>query len=82
MRTVYQQWVEFRDKIMPADAPPVQREEMRRSFYAGYFAALCTCQDIGEDSVSEEQGVETLQAHHDECSLFFKGLIHRAGPQG
>lgn len=38
--TLAQLWDEFVAKVIPADAPEIQRKEMRRAYYAGAHAAL------------------------------------------
>lgn len=35
-----EQWNEFARKVIPKDASPVQRQEMRRAFYAGAQSIL------------------------------------------
>jgi hypothetical protein len=38
--TVARWWREYAEKIIPANAPPVQKQECRRAFYAGAAAFL------------------------------------------
>ena len=38
--TVFAQWQSYANKVVPADAPAIQREECRRAFYAGAAAML------------------------------------------
>ena len=47
----------------------VQHEEMRKAFFAGATSMLRMVQSVGDDSVSEEQGVEQ------ECVQFSKDLL-------
>ena len=35
-----EQWESFNREVIPSDAGPIQREEMRRAFYAGAQAAF------------------------------------------
>ena len=46
-------WNEFSRKVLPADAPVIQRQEMRRAFYAGaggLLKAIEKCLDPGADA--------------------------------
>ncbi len=45
--SVRELWGSFEREVVPDDAGPVQREEMRRSFYAGAFGVFCEL--IGRD---------------------------------
>ncbi len=33
-------WKDYEAKVVPADAPPIQRQESRRAFYAGAQALM------------------------------------------
>ncbi len=37
---IHSWWDEFRRKVMSANAPPIQLQEMRRAFYAGIQCCL------------------------------------------
>jgi hypothetical protein len=68
--TVKASWESFEEAVMPPDAGRVQRQEMRRAFYAGAWAVLCTVREVGEESVSEADGVATLEAIKAELQAF------------
>lgn len=70
MNTIAEQWALFSAAVMPKDAPPVQRQEMRRAFYAGAEAALRMQFAIGDKAVSEDAGVAIIEGWHDECRRF------------
>ena len=70
MKTVKSEWESFEAAVMPRGAGIVQRQEMRRAFYAGAWSMLCAVRGIGDDSVSEEQGIETLEAMRRELEAF------------
>lgn len=53
---------------MPKDAPLVQRQEMRRAFYAGVEAMLRLQYAIGD--MSDDAGVAMIEGWHDECRRF------------
>lgn len=64
------EWESFEAAVMPRDAGQVQRQEMRRAFYAGAWSMLCAVRDIGDDGVSEADGVVTLEAMRRELEAF------------
>lgn len=53
----------------------VQYDEMRKAFFAGATAMLRMMQAVGDDSVTEEQGVMVLDAVEQECVEFSKNLM-------
>jgi hypothetical protein len=53
MNIIARQWDMFSTLVIPADAPQIQRIEMRRAFYAGFEGALKVAWEIGETSVTE-----------------------------
>lgn len=63
-------WESFEREVVPREAGEVQRTEMRRAFYGGAWAVLCAAYGIGDESVSEEQGVEILAGLIRECETF------------
>ena len=61
----------YRQQVIPQDAPSVQVEECRRAFYAGsYFTLMNIANNIGDDSTSEDEGVEQLERLKAECETF------------
>jgi hypothetical protein len=65
-----QAWESYERDVMPRDAGQDQRVETRRAFYAGAKAVLQMALQIGEDSVSEAQGVILLETLKRECEAF------------
>jgi hypothetical protein len=64
-------WESFERAVIPADAGPVQRQEMRRAFYAGAWSILCSVRHIGgNDSISEQDGAAMLESLVRECERF------------
>lgn len=71
MRTIAQQWTEFEGRVLPAGAPDIQRREMKRAFYAGFFGALMAGMEMADESkASDDVGVTMIQRLHDECHRF------------
>lgn len=74
MNTIAEQWALFEASVMPKNAPPIQRQEMRRAFYSGAAALLRIQLVIGSETVSEDAGVAILQGLHEELHAF-SGMV-------
>lgn len=75
METVKQLWDGYAAKILaPMNVSETQYMETRRAFYAGSFCMLMACQRLGEASISEDAGVDYLQARHDEIIHFYEDV--------
>ena len=72
--SVAQWWDAFARATLPRNCSTVQRWEVRRAFYAGAFAMLTACANIGEDAVSEEQGIQWLEAWRKEITEFYESV--------
>lgn len=71
MNTIAEQWELLERAVMLKDAPPVQRQEMRRAFYSGAGAILHMQWSIsGDKSISEDAAVAIMEGWHDECQRF------------
>lgn len=71
MKTVAARWEEFSAGVMPAGAHPTQVQEMRRSFYAGFFSALMAGLQMADESGdNDDVGATMIQRLHDECHRF------------
>lgn len=57
---------EFLKLVLPANCMEIQKTEMTHAFYAGAYTAFGLYHSVGYDSISEEQGVETLTSLSDE----------------
>lgn len=67
-------WQQFEEHILQ-EAGPVQRREMRRAFYAGAHALLCTVQALGSDAFCEAEGVSILSRLRTEIDTFYSDLV-------
>jgi hypothetical protein len=75
--TLESEWNEFNDRILKAaGASQVQITETRRAFYAGAYSVMTALAAIGDDSVSEDEGVQRMESLRRECELFFQ---HKLG---
>lgn len=70
MNTLKDDWESFDSQVIPDDAGTTQRQEMRRAFYAGAWSMLCAVERLGNEAVSEEQGVVALEKLKAECQAF------------
>jgi hypothetical protein len=70
MNTIQEQWNLFEVLIVPKNAHQVQRQEMRRAFYAGAEAMMRIQWQVGEESISEDAGVAILEGCRDEMQRF------------
>lgn len=69
MTTVKEEWEAFATATLPADAPPVQVQEMRRAFYAGVWSFLQAQLRAGDDMTLRES-LALLSATEAECRAF------------
>lgn len=69
MNTISEQWQSF-SSVLPAGAGKIQRQEVRRAFYAGAKAVLNLSAVIADQS--EDAGVQMLEGLHEECRRFFQ----------
>ena len=79
MKTIAERGSDFEAAVLdPVQAEPLQRREMRRAFYAGFFSSLMAGVEMADESGDDDPaGVRMLQALHDECREF--GLAINAG---
>lgn len=61
--TMANEWRSFARAILdPIAAGDVQRQEMRRSFYAGAWSLMCILERIGDDDISEDVGTSWIES--------------------
>jgi hypothetical protein len=71
IETVASAFANYRQHVIPRDAPPIQIEECRRAFYAGSYALLLNlAYNIGDESTDEEDGLRHLDALKAECEAY------------
>jgi hypothetical protein len=71
MKTIADRWTEFGARVLPQNAHATQRQEMRRSFYAGFFEALVACSEMADESGdNDDVGATMMHSLHDECLRF------------
>lgn len=73
--TIREAWLSYMDEIVPKDAPSTQLQESKRAFVAGAFHVLNVLTAIGDDSVTEDEGVTVIEQLHQECETFVKDVL-------
>ena len=71
-------WVQFAGAVLPADAPAMQRSEMQKAFYAGFFESFKIFVDISS-TLSEKQAVDVLDRLNKESQDFFNKMMKTMG---
>jgi hypothetical protein len=75
MRTIAALWESYSREVIPAAANDIQRQEMRRAFYAGAGSMMGLVYDLGEDSISEDAGIAVMQGLVDEAHAFSAAVV-------
>ncbi|KKN39791.1 hypothetical protein LCGC14_0739870 [marine sediment metagenome] len=76
MKMMMDRWTEFSNKVIPKDAPDMQREEMCRAFYAGAQSTLWSLREMSIESsdTNLDEGADMIQLLFDECEAYFKRI--------
>lgn len=64
-------WTDFAAHTVPAEAPPIQRIEMRKAFFAGFLQALIALQDVAHQ-MPEDEATKVLSKLEDEAVTSLK----------
>jgi hypothetical protein len=70
---IQHEWESFERDVVPADAPSVQRQEMRRAFYAG-ARGLLRIQLDEFAAMSEDEAERGMQAIDEELQQFVRSV--------
>lgn len=58
--SINDRWKHFEKSVLPKEAPDIQRQEMKRAFFAGFSLCLdIMCIEISE--LEEDDGVKEIQ---------------------
>jgi hypothetical protein len=71
-------WTLFAGAVLPADAPAIQREEMRKAFYAGFVECFKIINDVAV-KLPEPQSYQLLEKISDEANEFFEKMMKEHG---
>jgi len=76
LNSIEKEWQSFSEMVFKGTpASEVQRREMKKAFFAGYWSLFAALEEIGEPHVSEAEGEAFLDARQDECREFLRRLI-------
>lgn len=69
-------WKEFEKAVIPKDADSIQRQEMRRAYYAGFIAMLTLAQGLPDEAGDDDdKAVYILES----LELEFADFVTRLG---
>lgn len=74
MKTIEQEWLAFEMAVVPKEAGPVQRFEMKKAFYSGAYAVL-TQMRIVANQTNEDVAVTMIENMNRECRDFTDEVI-------
>lgn len=62
LTTIQQEWEAFEKTVLPANAPVVQRTEMRMAFFSGAWLIITRIDRLAEPDISEEDACQELDS--------------------
>lgn len=66
-------WTAFAGYVLPADASPVQREEMKKAFFAGFTECFKVMNDYATE-LDEQAAVQLFTRLNNECIEFYERM--------
>jgi hypothetical protein len=76
LKTIEQEWRGFAATVLPNFPPEsAQYIEMKKAFFAGAWAMFAMTEEIGEDRITEEQGLQFLEERRAEILAFKDRLL-------
>jgi hypothetical protein len=71
-----QEWRKFAEHVLPADAPPIQKSESKRCFYAGAATMFgLITRGLTPDAEPTDEDVDRLEALYQELEAFKRDLL-------
>ena len=70
MNTIQQAWESYLCEVIPADASPVQIEEIRRAFYAGAVSFCSIVVNLDDEDLSPYAALAMFNGLVDELKQF------------
>jgi len=67
-------WLMYAAHVLPAGAPAIQRDETRKSFYAGFVECFKIMSDL-TDTLPEDEVCKVLDRLDGEARDFYKKLV-------
>lgn len=66
-------WTQFAGAVLPVNASTVQREEMKKAFYAGFFECFSVHHDLVAN-IPDDEGIKVLERLFAEAKEFYKSI--------
>jgi hypothetical protein len=79
MKIIESAWLDYREKVIPADAPDIQIDETRKAFYAGagqLFQSILRVLGPGEEPTDADLTI--MDGIQEELEAFLKDVIEKA----
>lgn len=73
--TVAGMWDSFARGVLADDAPPLQREMMKRAYYAGCWAMLQLTRHVAATAADPQAAADRIADREDELRQYQRGLI-------
>lgn len=74
MNTIQEEWENFLKKVIPENAPKIQKIETERAFYAGASSVIWIIDRLNENQ-SESVILNIWEGLKEECIDFFKNIF-------
>jgi hypothetical protein len=71
LKNLLNEWEGFEKNVVPRNAPSVQRQEMRRAFYAGASAMFGLITNLDVENLGEKESAKVLDNLQSELQRFF-----------
>lgn len=81
MKTIRKLHAEWAEKILPKDAPQVQKQECERAFYSGALSVFLL-QMTEVAALPDDKAEEQMSAIHKELEDYFRLMATIPGPHG
>lgn len=74
-KTLQEEWEGFAASVIHPNAPKAQRDEMRMAFFSGAWVLVNQTIRIGDDDVSEQEGIDQIARVRAEIEEFKREYI-------
>ena len=76
LKSIEEEWQGYSAMIFKGVKPgEVQLKETKQAFFSGAWAMLCAMKQVGEESVTENQGVAYFEACQKEGQAFYRKMM-------
>jgi len=82
MNTIQGEWEKFESIVIHPEAGQLQRKEMRKAFYAGFYSAVTLLDGLNDQNLSKAAEAEVLKGLSDEMEMFRNEICDCEGCRG